>query len=196
MTQQQIHASTTMSITTSNIIHVIGCHSSCHRHGLLLVVLLLPMVECCNWRFFLLPCQLFLFPSPICQVAGTSHSTANAVATALTITTTLPLVLCCVVLQCAEILSRQRLHSWSCYRCHHHHHRISYRDTCGGKGMVSNRPASSSKRTKSSYGRFRKPVKCLDGIITKEIDNKPSTTLWSIGFMHQNDANSLCNCWC
>jgi len=111
MTQQQIHASTTMSITTSNIIHVIGCHSSCHRHGLLLVVLLLPMVECCNWRFFLLPCQLFLFPSPICQVAGTSHSTANAVATALTITTTLPLVLCCVVLQCAEILSRQRLHS-------------------------------------------------------------------------------------
>jgi len=33
-----------------------------------------------------------------------------------------------------------------------------------------------------------------DSIITKEINDKPSTTLLSIGFMHQNDAGSLCNC--
>jgi len=149
MTWWWIHASTTMSITTSNIICVIGCHSSCdncHRHGLLLVVLLLPMVDCCNWRFFLLPCRLFLFPSPVRQL--------------LALLTPLPMLLplpspspptatCIVLCYSALKFYQGSLHSWSCYRCHHHHHRISYCDTCG-KGMVSNRPASSSKRAKSS----------------------------------------------
>jgi len=34
----------------------------------------------------------------------------------------------------------------------------------------------------------------VDNIIIIKIDDKPSTTHGSIGFMHQNDADSLCDC--
>jgi len=110
MTHGGLHGSTTMSITTKDITRAVGCLSSCcYQVGVVCCWLLLlsPTVDCCIW-FFLLPCWIFLLSLSCRAIAGTTHSNANVVATALTITTATTLR--CIVLQCANVLPACRLH--------------------------------------------------------------------------------------
>jgi len=97
----RLHGHTTTSITASDITHVIGCYSACcycRGCGLLLVAAAITddWLLHLDFFFFDVDCYFFLSCRP---VAGTTHTITNAVATALTITVTPPLL--CIVLFCA-----------------------------------------------------------------------------------------------